>query len=394
MTWITKLQTMLQKPERIVVGAISGTSMDAIKVAICRIRGAGISGPNRAEAELINLGTVPYSKDTKTALYRSLDFHTQEIAEWNVKIGEIFADAILQTINEAKLKKNDVDLIGSHGQTLYHHSSRKNVIKVSFQIGDGDVIAERTGLPVVFDFRSRDIAVGGEGAPLTPYSDLVLYRAKPGIRRVILNLGGVANVTLLDDDPSKVIGFDTGPANGPLDRLARVISKGDVAFDIDSKIANRGKVNQTLLSELLNNDAYLKTPPPKSTGFEMYGDEFIEKLIKIHGKADENLLATVTEFVAQSIGDAFKRYLPQPIDEVVIAGGGGLNPTLKERIAAAVAPAKLFMSDDLGVISMAREAMAFAIFANDALAGLPTNLPSVTGSKALRVLGKLAFSND
>jgi anhydro-N-acetylmuramic acid kinase len=242
----------------------------------------------------------------------------------------------------------------------------------------------------VTDFRARDIAAGGEGAPISPLADLILFSSRGPERRAVLNLGGIANITVLDADPARVFGFDSGPANSLLDRLARRLSKGVLDCDQDGQIASSGRVNEPFAQALIDADLYLARKPPKSTGFEMYGDAFIDRAAALHGSFDADLMATLTEFTARSVAQAFAQFVPHP-HEVIVAGGGVRNPVLLGRIASLLAPAKLLRSDNLGVPGAAREAMAFAILANEALHGHATSLPAVTGSRHARVLGKLCF---
>jgi anhydro-N-acetylmuramic acid kinase len=264
------------------------------------------------------------------------------------------------------------------------------------QLGDGDRIAQRTSRAVFFDFRARDVASGGQGAPLAPYCDLALYLPRLGSAAdaAVLNLGGIANFTVLSRDPAKVIGFDTGPANAILDRLTRLLTNNSEQFDANGARARGGKVNEALLQELLATDTYLTKAPPKSTGFEVYGDEWVQKLIqKAGGRVTADLLTTATEFTARAIGESLTRFiLPiYKVSQVIVAGGGTRNAYLMERIAAAIAPVALVTSDSLGVPGEAREAMAWAILANDALCGVPTSLPSVTGCATTLVQGKVAL---
>ncbi|HEX8200792.1 MAG TPA: anhydro-N-acetylmuramic acid kinase, partial [Isosphaeraceae bacterium] len=233
-------------------------------------------------------------------------------------------------------------------------------------------------------------AAGGEGAPVSPLADLILFGTTGPARRAVLNLGGIANVTVLDPDPARVFGFDTGPANAPLDRLARTLSGGALPFDRDGRIGRAGRADAALVERLLAADPYLALPPPKSTGFEMYGDSFVAAVAAAHGGHDADLMATLTEFVARSVALGFARFVP-PVDEVIAAGGGVNNPALLGRIAALLAPAVLRRSDELGVPAEAREALAFAILANEALLGHATSLPAVTGARHAVVLGKLSF---
>ncbi|MGP0063758.1 MAG: anhydro-N-acetylmuramic acid kinase [Isosphaeraceae bacterium] len=378
---------------RIVVGLMSGTSADSIDVAICRMTGQG----GDVGVELIGYREHPHDPEVKRRVIGIAGLDVRGVAELNVMIGAAFADACLATLREAGLAPDDVDLIGSHGQTIYHHSGVAGAIRATLQVGDGDVIAVRTGRYVISDFRARDVAAGGEGAPLSPIADIMLFgrrgRDQPRRRRAILNLGGIANLTVLDDDPARVFGFDSGPANAPLDRLARRLSEGAMACDQDGRLARSGRVDEPLLAELLENDPFLARRPPKSTGFEMYGDAFVARAAERHGGYDADLMATLTEFVARAVAlglDECARLGP-PIEEVVAAGGGLKNPALMDRIAALVAPVPVRPSDEFGVPSDAREAMAFAVLADMTLRGMPACLPPVTGASAPKWLGKISF---
>jgi anhydro-N-acetylmuramic acid kinase len=251
-----------------------------------------------------------------------------------------------------------------------------------------------TGLPVVSDFRARDIAAGGEGAPISPIADLMLFQPKgPHGRRAVLNLGGIANLTILEEEPFRILGFDVGPGNSLLDRLARRLTDGKLPFDRDGKLARSGSVNQAILTRLLGEDPFLKGSPPKSTGFEMYGDAFLESLIQEHGQADADLLATLSEFSAQAIAQALLEHVPeeQQPGELVVAGGGVLNLDLMRRITDAIAPRVVTDSGKLGVPAQAREAMAFAVIAHRTALGLPSSWPALTGASHPVVLGKLSF---
>lgn len=388
-----------ETPERIVVGMISGTSADSIDAAVCRIAGAGYPTADRpgARVELLHYGESPYEPELKARILGLAQLDVRAIAELNVEIGEAFARACLEAVAEAGLKPSDVTLIGSHGQTVYHHSSVLGARGATLQVGDGDVIAERTGAMVVCDFRARDIAGGGEGAPISPYADMILYasrdRTRAPERRAILNLGGIANVTVLDPDPNRVFGFDTGPANTLLDRLARRLTAGALPCDRDGALARAGRVDAELVEKLLSEDPFLDRKPPKSTGFEMYGDAFVDRAGRLLGRFDADLMASLTEFTARTVALAFARFVP-PVVEVIGAGGGVKNPVLASRIAELLAPARFIVGDDLGVPGDAREAMAFAILANDALFGLPTSLPAVTGARRPATLGKFCLPND
>lgn len=380
------------KPSRFVVGLMSGTSADSIDVALCQIRGHGTA----TRVELIHYQEHAHSSTVRHQILNVSDLGIRAIAELNVGIAEAFAEAFLLTLKQAGISVTEVDLIGSHGQTIYHHSGVQGARRATLQLGDGDVIAVRTRCYVISDFRARDIAAGGEGAPLSPIADITLFvsgaQDKP-CRRAILNLGGIANLTVLDQDPTRVFGFDTGPANALLDRLARRLSSGQLACDEDGRFARAGQVNERLLGKLLESDLFLKRRPPKSTGFEMYGDAFIAQAALQHGAYDVDLMATLTEFTAKTIALGLEQctLFGPPVDEVVIAGGGINNPALIDRITARISPVPTRTAADLGIPPAAREAMAFAVLADMTLQGIPAFLPPVTGASSPKLLGKLSF---
>lgn len=385
---IKKLQAIANKKSRIVAGVISGTSVDRISVAICNIQGGGIS--SNTKIKLLHFSSYPYLKKTRAQLINPLNLRTKDISELNVIVGQEFAKAILLACKKSGVNSKKIDLIGSHGQTIFHHSSQGNGVKSTLQIGDGDIIAQATDTNVISDFRMQDIAAGGEGAPLTPYTDAILYKSSDQTKRAVLNLGGIANLTFLDH-PKRITGFDCGPANGPLDRLARILSKNKLEFDKNGLLARKGEINKKFLDYLLNSDKFIGKIPPKSTGQEIYGERFIQQIIKKYGRADNDLLTTVTEFCALAVSINLKLFGSAAIKELIVAGGGIHNKYLIERIAHNIHPIKVRSSDDFGVPVDAREAMAFAILANDALLGIPTSLRSVTGAKNARVLGRLSW---
>jgi anhydro-N-acetylmuramic acid kinase len=346
--------------------------------------------------ELIFYEEFPHDPSVLPRLRDPDQLTPRDVAELHIELGEAFAVACLAALRGAHLDPAEVDLVGSHGQTLYHHGSVPGALPATLQLGDADQIAEQTGLPVIADFRSRDIAAGGEGAPISPLADRILFAPPPGeatCRRVIVNLGGIINVNVLADDPSQVYGFDTGPGNSVIDRLARSLTNGALAYDRDGELASQGQVDEPLLDRLLNDDPFLKKPPPKSTGFERYGDAFLAEAAAAHGRYDNDLMATLTEFSARALVRALADFAgcEQPIDEAILAGGGVNNPVLRQRIEALLAPIPVRRSDDLGVPSNAREAMAFAVLANETLLGNPTTWPRITGARRPVVLGRLAF---
>lgn len=389
--WVEKLNRTAAKKSRLVLGMMSGTSADAVDSALCEINGSGLG----ASVSIRYFSSYPYRADLKELVKKGPLLSLAEISELNIELGEMFAEAAISAIKAAGLSASGIDLIASHGQTVFHHSGQRK-IKSTLQLGDGDVIAERVGTFVFSDFRIKDIAFGGEGAPLTPYCDAVLFGGKTSAgRRAVINLGGIANITILSDKPSEIIGFDVGPANAPLDRLAMIISGGKSVCDTDGLMASSGTVNGDLLKKLLAEDKFISRTPPKSTGFEAYGDKFVQGLIARHGKADADLMATAVEFCAQAIALGLKsQSAKHPVVELVAAGGGVKNKFLMRRIGDLIKPTQLRLSDEFGIPSQAREAAAFAILGNDALSGAATSLPSVTGAGASAVLGKLSFPSS
>jgi anhydro-N-acetylmuramic acid kinase len=392
--WLHCLTELRQRPA-VVVGVLSGTSADGIDAAVCRIMPAADDQDGvRARVELLHHLSYPHDPQVHEWIAGSNALGARRLAELHTRLGRRFAEACIAAVKSSGLSLEQIDLVGSHGQTLYHHSHVPGAERCGLQLGDADEIAELTGLPVISDFRARDIAAGGEGAPITPIADLVLFRAfGPHGRRAVLNLGGIANLTVLDDCPARILGFDTGPGNALLDRLARRLTSGQLPFDVDGRLGAAGQVNQSLLDRWLAEDGFLKRRPPKSTGFEMYGDELLDELERRHGRADVDLLATAAEFTSRAISQAISGLLDEDMQpaEVVVAGGGALNPDLMRRLTAAVAPRVVTRSDELGVPGMAREAMSFAILAHRTILGLPSTWPGTTGARHPVVLGKLSF---
>jgi anhydro-N-acetylmuramic acid kinase len=332
-----------------VSGLISGTSVDGIDVAVVDI--------GETRLEVIAATTVPYPPEVRQAILSVSS--VAEVSRLNFLLGELFADAVKQT----RIK---VELIGSHGQTIFHG------IGSTLQIGEGAVIAERTGVPVVSDFRTADMAAGGQGAPLAPYLDDRLFR-HPTRSRIALNIGGIANFTVLPANakPEDVVAFDTGPGNMVMDALCP-------PFDRDGAQARQGRVNDSLLARLLSNP-YYSAPPPKSCGREQYGHEFV---------ASTGIdLTTAAELTAATIAKAVANY--PATEEVIVSGGGAHNSYLLERLRAQMRPTVL-TSDQLGVNVDSKEAVLFALLAYETWHGRPGNVPSATGARHPVILGKIS----
>jgi anhydro-N-acetylmuramic acid kinase len=364
----------------IVAGVMSGTSLDGIDVAIVDIRRVR----SRLRVVPIILESTGYPKAVREALLAVSNAmtHTATIARLHFLLGELYAEAV-----QRASRRITPDLIGMHGQTIFHEGQSVEYmghkVRSTLQIGEAAVVAERTGVRVISNFRERDVAAGGQGAPLVPWVDYLLF-ARKRADRAALNIGGIANITLLPAGiaPEKVIAFDTGPGNMVIDELARQMSDGEKQFDRNGAIARRGKVHERLLGAMLG-DPYFKLIPPKSTGRERFGREFVNGLIAT-GVSFEDLIATATEFTARSIALAIP-----PGAEVIASGGGVHNRWLMQRLTELLPKgATLQTSANYGVDPDAKEAIAFAVLAYQFSRKQPGNLPSVTGARRPVLLGK------
>ena len=380
---LRRLYELRARPRRRVIGLLSGTSADGTDAALCELEGAGES-TRLLSATFV---TTPFPRPLRERIFRLAQADATELCDLDMLLGAAFADAALEVCQAAGVRIEDVDLIGSHGQTAVHHPRSAGHLGATLQIGEAAVIAERTGCPVVSDFRVRDVAAGGEGAPLVPLVDYLLFR-KPGVRRALQNIGGIANVTLVGERLSDLVAFDNGPGNMPLDAVARAASAGAEAFDAGGLRAARGAIDAALLAEL-HRHPYLSQPLPKSTGRETFGKDFVNPMLARFGGRLDDLLATLTRFVAEAIARSYREAMPAPPTEVYVSGGGALNRTLMGHLAALLAPVPVATSASLGVDPEAKEAIAFAVLASETVFGHAGNIPSVTGAAGPRVLGKI-----
>ncbi len=387
-----RVQRLSEKRARVVVGLMSGTSVDGVTAAVSEITGTGVD----AEVRLIAHRTYPYPaavRERLFTLFKDGSSGLSEASELNMLVGHLFADAAEAIIGEAGLDPGEIDLIGSHGQTVWHQPWLKEAVghryRSTMQIGEPAVIAARTGLPVVADFRKADIAAGGEGAPLTPYLDWVLHRS-PTAHRVLQNIGGIANLTYLPagcgfDD---VVAFDTGPGNMIIDAAAGRYA--GLTHDVDGAMARSGEPNKALLDELLTHPYYGRKPP-KSTGREEFGEQYAMAVFNradAQGLSPVNVVATVTELTIESMARAYERHLPGPVDMVYISGGGSRNPCLVEGLRRRLS-VPIYDYSRLGYPSEAKEALLMALLANEHVMGTPCNLPAATGAGRMAVLGSL-----
>ncbi|MBI4746250.1 MAG: anhydro-N-acetylmuramic acid kinase [Deltaproteobacteria bacterium] len=396
-----RLIEVFDKPGRTVLGLMSGTSHDGIDAAIVKISGrwSVVGGRQKIEAvKLLYHNTYPYNAEVKKRIGKAFNGTTEDICRLNFELGEAFADAALKCIKEAGLKPEDIEIIASHGQTIYHIPPLEGEKGSTLQIGEAAVIAERTGILTVSDFRSRDMAAGGHGAPLVPLADHILFH-KEGKVTVVQNIGGIANLTVVTERLEDVVAFDSGPGNSLIDEAVKELTGGN--FDKDGRMASKGKVDAALLEELMNHP-YLKADPPKSTGRELFGREMAILLVEASRKKKrkpEDLIATLTRFTAGSIYNACERFVfpKYKVDQIVLTGGGSKNPVmvgyLKELfVESGLKPAStVVFIDDLGIPSSAKEALSFAILGNETISGNPSNLPKATGAKKSVILGKISL---
>ncbi|HKE26702.1 MAG TPA: anhydro-N-acetylmuramic acid kinase [Bryobacteraceae bacterium] len=352
-----------------VAGVMSGTSLDGIDVAIVEL-------PRIAT---IGFVTTPYPaalRERLLALYGGGG--VAEVSELNFALAELYAKAV----RRATERFGAVELIGCHGQTVYHVGGRHTL-----QIGEPSVLAERTGVAVVSNFRSRDIAAGGQGAPLVPFVDYWLFRHRKRTR-IALNIGGIGNITVIPAGApaDEVVAFDTGPGNMVIDALAREISGGKLAYDRDAKLALSGRVDTALLDDLMR-DPYYRRKPPKSAGREQYGAEFVARM-KASGRPLRDLIATATVLTAATIAAAVRPYQTASAD-LIASGGGVHNPMVMAHLAALLPGVDISISSDHGIDADAKEAIAFAVLAYQSWGGKPGNLPSATGARRGVILGSI-----
>ncbi len=358
-----------------VAGIMSGTSLDGIDVAIVDIKGSRVT--------TVAASTTPYKQATREAILNART--PAELSRLNVHLGELYAKAVEKLVRNTKTK---IDLIGCHGQTVHHEGRGRQ--PNTLQIGEASVIAERLNVPVVSDFRARDIAAGGLGAPLVPLADYLLFRSKTK-NRVALNIGGIANITILPKAAKleQIKAFDTGPGNMVIDQLTAIHTRGKQTYDRNGTIAAANQINQPLLNELVTNPFY-KTKPPKTAGREQYGHDFVAKLQSTRLPTG-TLIATATALTAATIAKAIHQFAPNTT-ELIAAGGGIHNPPLMSQLQAFLPKTRLTTTAEFGVAPDAKEAIAFALLAYRTWHRKPGNLPSATGATHPVILGKLTLS--
>jgi anhydro-N-acetylmuramic acid kinase len=365
------------------IGLMSGTSADGVDAALVRL------GESPRELELIRFSSTPFPESLRERIHGVLAgaVALRDLLALDRELGERFGEAALALLRAAGIEPGEIAGIGSHGQTVAHHP--ESGVRGTLQLGSAAEIHARTGIPVISDFRRADLAAGGQGAPLTPFLHHAHF-ATGRERRVVLNIGGFTNLTYLPEaSADRLVAFDPGPGNALLDRAARWASGGRERFDDGGSRARRGRVDETLLEELLR-DPYFLLPPPKSTGHEHFGEAFFERArrsIEGAGGGPDDLMATLVALTCESVARAAEEFLPDPVERWLACGGGVHNTALFERLARRLAPAPLETTDAHGLPGDALEAVAFALLGRTSSRGLPGNLPAATGAERPVVLG-------
>lgn len=382
-----------------VVGLMSGTSLDGLDAACCTVSTPPADDPFGAEVNVESFLTKSHDRELRDRLVTLCDDETgtvDDVCRLNVALAEAFADAAEDAWSEAGHGPADVDLVASHGQTVWHVPDVEGLpgtdrrSRSTLQIGDGCVIAERTGVTTVSDFRMADIAAGGHGAPLAPFADATLF-ADDDAARSIQNIGGIGNCTLLPPAPTRdeVRAFDTGPGNMVIDAVVELLTDGERTYDEDGDLAATGDIDDDLVDTSLD-DPYFREAPPKSTGREYFGHHYARRFVEAgreRGLDDTDIVASATAVTARSIADAYERFATPYPDEVYVSGGGAANPTLMRMLEAAV-DAPVEPLGDLGIDSDAKEALLFALLGATHLDGVPNNVPAATGADRPVVMGK------
>jgi anhydro-N-acetylmuramic acid kinase len=394
------MNTRGKKRGMLVLGLMSGTSADGIDVALATISGA----PPRVKARLMNHTAVKFPAQVRAEILRVAEqraITAGELSQLNFRLGQLFAEAAKTACERFGVAVSSLDLIGSHGQTIFHQGEAVKYLGAStastLQIGEAAVIAAQTGVTTVADFRPADMAIGGQGAPLVPYADYLLYSDRK-LGCASLNLGGIANVTVIPAGAARerVFAFDTGPANMLIDALVAHFTRGRKKFDDGARMALAGRAIQALLDEMMR-DPYLKKAPPKSTGREYYGGAYVKRVLALgrrYGTTPNDLIRCVTIFTALSVVDALNRFVTPKtkLDQLIVSGGGARNPLIMAQLAAALPGVEVLPSSRLGVPEEAKEAFAFALLAYETFHQRAGNVFSATGASGPAILGKVSYA--
>ncbi len=394
---LASIEKLSRKNKKIVIGLMSGTSLDGVDAALLKISGSGTN----TKINQLGFITYPFPSGLKELLMENStpnSGNVTDICRLNFLIPLVYIDAITALCSKCKIHLSNIDLIGSHGQTIHHLPKKENFFGYSFgstlQIGDPSVIAKRTGILTIGDFRTGDVALNGQGAPLVPYFDFILFHSNE-VNRALLNIGGISNITVLNKNGTakEVIAFDTGPGNMMIDIAAKKFFNTD--FDEGGRIALSGNVNDELLNALIHKDNFIEREIPKSTGREYYGKEFLMSLYKKFKKvAGEDWIATVTVFTVYAVFKNYEKFVKSEtkIEELFVSGGGARNKylmrSLKKYFGKTVHVSNV---KSLGISPDAKEAICFAVLANETISGNPSNIPRVTGASKATILGKICL---
>lgn len=384
--------------ESLVIGLMSGTSLDGVDAALVRIKGSGLS----TVSSLIAYTQLPYEEEFRErikALCTIEHSNVEDICSMNFLLADRFAAAAHAVCHQAGIAMDEVDFISSHGQTVWHipkEDAGRSLTRSTLQLGDLSVIAARTGRPVVGDFRPADMAAGGQGAPLVPYGDLILF-GDPQRGRILQNIGGIGNCTILPAacTADQVTAYDTGPGNMIIDQVVLELSGGQLAYDENGKWAAEGTPDQAWVSEMIQHP-YFSLVPPKSTGRELFGAAYAAAFLaggRECGLSSADIVATATWFTAKSIADSYERWVfsKYTIDEIIVSGGGAHNETLLSMLSELLPGRTVAKASSFGIDDDAKEALIFALLGNEYIHGIPNNVPSATGAGRRVVMGKLAL---
>ncbi|MGC9364264.1 MAG: anhydro-N-acetylmuramic acid kinase [Fidelibacterota bacterium] len=385
---MTSIWNLHQKTDLNVLGLMSGTSMDGLDICLAKIAKDG----NTMTVNEYRFSEYAYPGDVKAWLSRLPEANAETLCRANFTISETYLPLIHRFLKDNEISGKEIDLIGSHGQTIWHVHRHSTL-----QLGEAAVLAEAFTVPVVSDFRVRDIAAGGSGAPLVPFVDFLLFQ-KLQKNLMVLNIGGIANFTLIPvraESAADIYALDTGPGNSLIDLAVRMYTDGRETFDRDGKIARTGRIRRDILAHLMEHP-YIRAEMPKSTGREVFGQKMLTEIVQrfmLERSDFPDLIMTLTRFTADSIYSNYQQFFANkyPIDEIIVSGGGVENPVLTEHLKADFAGVSMKLSDDYGVGSAAKEALTFALLAAAAIWGIPGNVPNVTGAAHAVVLGKISL---
>lgn len=393
----SKFFELQHKSSRLIIGLMSGTSADGIDAVLTRISGYGTD----IEVQQLGFVFVPFSSDMRAQILKIAEGTfggTTEICRMSTLLGQLYASACLTLCEEVDISPQEIDLVGNHGQTVWHMPIPEpylgHTVTGTLQIGQDAIIAEAMQCPVIGDFRVRDMAAGGLGAPLVPYTEYLLYR-RLDQTVALQNIGGIGNITILPANCTldQVTAFDTGPGNMIMDALTVRLTNGAMAYDESGCLAAKGTIHPQLLSSMME-DPYLTRPLPKTTGREYYGASYVENLLhkgQQLGLSLTDILATATCFTAKSIAFGLQHFAPTPVDCLIVGGGGSNNPVLLSHLQQCLPSCQVMVNEAIGFNSDSKEAVAFAILANETLGGMVNNVPSVTGASHPVVMGKLSL---